>query len=153
MQLDKLLFPEVVSHVRYQPRSGRTLQHLAMHCNELENEMGCRKSYLLAGGKGKGLNVSATSSHHRQKDSGDQRWNESALHDADWVSASFARADTYGLKANTCWHCFGSHSVSENDECHQRPCLFCRKTGHKSFYCFSAPSTKEDFEAALKLDA
>merc|ERR1711872_697297 len=47
--LEKLLFPQVVKHVKFLPRSGRTLQQIAQHCNEVESELGCRKKAHLWG--------------------------------------------------------------------------------------------------------
>ena len=155
--MDKLLYPEVVEHVRFQPRSGRTLQFLAMHCNEVESEMKCRKgravSQTLAHEDGKGCDVLVTSSRHGQKDSDTTHQSGYGYRGTDWVPSAFARADTWELKAGTCWHCFGAHPLSENDECHQKPCLFCKRTGHKSFYCFNAPATKDEFQSAVKMAA
>ena len=152
--LDKLLYPEVVKYVRFQPRSGRTLQFLAMHCNEVESELGCRKSgavsQTFAQEDGRS-DVLAASFRHVQKDSDTARQCGYGYRGTDRVPSAFARADIWELQAGTCWHCFSAHPLSENDECHQKPCLFCKRTGHKSFYCFDAPATKDEFQTALHM--
>ena len=144
--LNKLLFPEVVQHVRFQPRYGRTLQQIAMHCNDVENKLGCRKNSVSTAMKsGNEEQVSMASTHHGQDDGGEKK-----QRDVGRVASSFARADTWGLKAGTCWHCFDFHSMSDNDACLGKPCLFCGRMGHRSFHCWDAPSSREEFQAKLK---
>ena len=164
--LDKLLFPQVVKRVRFLPRSGRTLQQIAQHCNEVESELGCRKKAHLwgvegddetrdcfsmntrrggrsgRGGRG-GRGGQSRGGAQRRTSSGSQRVSSSSV---------FSRVDTWGLKEGVCWHCFQQHSRSDTS-CASDPCRFCKESGHRSAFCPSAPTTKLDFIAALKLSA
>ena len=164
--LDKLLFPQVVKRVRFLPRSGRTLQQIAQHCNEVESELNCRKKAHLWGVEGDEDSRDCFSMNTRrggrggrsgrggrggQSRGGAQRRTTSGTRRVS-SSSVFSRVDAWGVKEGVCWHCFVSHPRSDTT-CASDPCRFCKESGHRSAFCPSAPSTKLEFIAALKLAA
>ena len=156
--LRKLLHPQVVSHVRFLPRTGRTLQSLANHCDEIEKELNIRKKQSrreLWADAPEGASIYAVSSGHGRSQArgrggrggGRSRGGGRGGGRSTAVSAAMSRVDAWGVTEGSCWHCFKKHS--KEVMCQESlACLFCGAMGHKSAFCPSAPSTKEEFEAA-----
>ena len=160
--LKKLLFPQVVAHVKYWPRAGRTLQMLAQHCSDIESEMGIRKKHKKWGNDDVGtdeLDICAVNSpsrgrgQSRGRGSRRGRGGRGGRGGSRSSNSSFARIDAWGLGEFVCWHCFQQHSKDEREKCLKSSCLFCKapSSSHRSAFCPSAPSTKEQFQAAVKL--
>ena len=151
--LKKLLHPQVVTHVRFLPRAGRTLQGLANHCDEIEKELGCRKVKQQSDND---ESVSAVSSgrgggSQRGRGGGRGRGRGRGRGGSKAVATALSRVDTWGIKESGCWHCFKDHPREEQRACSDKlPCLFCGVSGHRSAFCSSAPATKEEFQAALQ---
>ena len=51
----------------------------------------------------------------------------------------------WGLPRETCWSCLKIHTPGANEDCSQKPCVFCDKYGHWASKCERAPMSKKVF--------
>ena len=152
--LKKLAFEQVRANLRYFPRHNINLHEFARHVNDVENEMGVRRSSGWTpeeskdvshasrgggrggrggrsgrggrgGGRGGGASGSGPKMSHSQK------------------------TDLWGLDRSVCWHCFTSHP-STNKPCADASCVFCHAKGHLSIRCPTAPTSLEAFKKSVK---
>ena len=148
--LKKLAFEQVRANVRYFPRHNIKLHEFARHVNDVENEMGVRRSSGWTPEESTDIShVSRGGGRGRGGRGGRGRGGRGGGVTGFDPTSYHQKTDLWGLERSICWHCFAEHSLTDKP-CANDLCVFCDTKGHLSIRCSSAPTSLEAFEEAMK---
>ena len=156
--LDKLKSPLLLEKVRFLPRSGKSLREFAVEVNEVEREVsgmerevnGVKEEVLddhFQGEHSQGYSQPLSHPHAMAATTYPDSYPDSSSR-GQFLDAARARAATWELGREACWHCFLEHP-RDDKSCRQDPCWFCEGNGHLSLTCDAAPESREDFDSVI----